>query len=351
MEIKRDLTPVNYTPGGMREVRGLTMHSMWGYFEGSRAWFKNSDAHASAHYLISAEGDILQMVREKDMAWHAGEYDSIPNFLKPNPNFYTIGIELEDKKDANWPYPEAQRKATSYLVKLLLKRYNLSEDRILLHKNLNPSRRSDPVGQFAIDWVLSGEYEAKESNDWIRSLNIFRDHRFNRIQGPEGNWEAYANAMVGNDIDGEVFRLDLKNAQEEIETLKRQRKRIIEEREEEREMHKNVQNRLNESVKQIELLQETIEELEKGGDDMKEKPKSPLKSKTIVASLAALFVVVGTLLGEQRMPEIEEMAAIIGLLGAIWGRITANQLVINPLRKWANASPKPSRSYSSTRVI
>lgn len=155
MTIKEDLTAVNFTPNGMKEIRGIVIHSMWGTFLGSVAWFRNTDSRASAHYLISQEGEIRQMVADKDMAWHAGIYDEpIPEWLLPNPNFYCLGIEFEDRREEDWPYPDAQRKAGAWLVGMLMDRYSIPKDHVVLHKDLNPSRRRDPVGEFSFDWLF-----------------------------------------------------------------------------------------------------------------------------------------------------------------------------------------------------
>lgn len=156
MEIKQDLIKVNFTPDGMKEIRGIVLHSMAGTQAGSIAWFKNPDAKASAHYCISKTGEIVQCVLDKDMAWHAGLYDEpIADWLKPNPNFYCIGIELEDEKNENWPYPDAQRKALAWLCVQLVNKYGIPLDHIVLHKETNPSRRHDPIGAFSKDWLFS----------------------------------------------------------------------------------------------------------------------------------------------------------------------------------------------------
>ncbi len=179
MTIKKDLTSVNFTPNGIKEIRGLVIHSMWGTQSGSLAWFKNPKAKSSAHYCISATGDIVQTVLDTDMAWHAGIYDKpIADWLRPNPNFFTLGIELEDKRDPHWQYPDKQRQAAAQLVASLIKKYNISKDRIVLHKDLNPSRRSDPVGAFSFEWLLGeGNIEISKST-------------FEKLVKNSTNWDA-----------------------------------------------------------------------------------------------------------------------------------------------------------------
>lgn len=158
MNIVNSLTTVNFNPGGMKAIKGIVLHSMWGTQNGSIAWFKNPQAQASAHFCISAVGEIVRVVNEEklDRAWHSGIYDAgkCPDWALTNPNDWCIGIELEDNRDANWQYPEEQRKALRELVSWLMDKYKIPQDHVLLHRNLNPSRRSDPVGAFSFDWLF-----------------------------------------------------------------------------------------------------------------------------------------------------------------------------------------------------
>ena len=68
-----------------KQVSAVVIHYTEGSYAGCISWFKNCDAEVSAHYVIrSADGQITQMVLEKDKAWHAR-----------SANGYTIGIEHE----------------------------------------------------------------------------------------------------------------------------------------------------------------------------------------------------------------------------------------------------------------
>ncbi len=162
MKIIEDFSALRYTPDVLARngVKALVIHSMDGFYNGSISWFKNPEGRGSAHYLISKEGEIRQMVREKDMAWHAGIYDEpLIDYLRPNPNHYTIGIELEDQGKADWKYPEAQQIAAAWLITMLMERYKLTKKNVHLHKELNPSRRSDPQGDFSRTWLFKNLQE------------------------------------------------------------------------------------------------------------------------------------------------------------------------------------------------
>lgn len=68
-----------------KQVKAVVIHYTEGSYAGCISWFKNCDAEVSAHYVIrSSDGQVTQMVREADKAWHAR-----------SANGYTIGIEHE----------------------------------------------------------------------------------------------------------------------------------------------------------------------------------------------------------------------------------------------------------------
>lgn len=182
MQIKEDLTPVNYTKGRSGyHIEGVVIHSMVGTQAGSISWFKNPDAKASAHYCISKSGEIVRTVKDEDFAWHAGrvsvKYENMPFVLKDNwdagvknPNFYTIGIELEDNKDVHWNYPEVQMEALRDLIKDLSAKYNipLKRSHIIMHKEVDPEWKSDPIGNFSIDklMIMLGDQKVADCTEW-----------------------------------------------------------------------------------------------------------------------------------------------------------------------------------------
>lgn len=62
-------TPVNYTAGGMLEVRGVVVHIMAGTLPGTESWFRNPDARASSHFGTGKDGQLRQWVDTRDRAW------------------------------------------------------------------------------------------------------------------------------------------------------------------------------------------------------------------------------------------------------------------------------------------
>jgi len=97
-----------------KEVSAVVIHYTEGSYAGAISWFKNCDAEVSAHYVIrSADGQITQMVREKDKAWHAR-----------TANGYTIGIEHEAYGDIWSFFTEEMYQSSADLVRSICSRYD-----------------------------------------------------------------------------------------------------------------------------------------------------------------------------------------------------------------------------------
>ncbi len=97
-----------------KEVSAVVIHYTEGSYAGAISWFKNCDAQVSAHYVIrSVDGQVTQMVLEKDKAWHAR-----------TANGYTIGIEHEAYGNV-WEYfTEEMYQSSANLVRSICSRYD-----------------------------------------------------------------------------------------------------------------------------------------------------------------------------------------------------------------------------------
>lgn len=120
--------------------------------EGALSWMVNPKSKVSAHYCIGTNGTIVQLVDEKDKAWHAGV--SAWNG-KHDLNECSIGIELVNLNDEKSFYPDEQIIALSELIAELIKRYPaITEERIVGHSQVAPGRKTDPGINFP--WVKLG---------------------------------------------------------------------------------------------------------------------------------------------------------------------------------------------------
>ena len=96
-----------------KEVSAVVIHYTEGSYAGCISWFQNCDAEVSAHYVIrSYDGQVTQMVREKDKAWHAR-----------SANGYTIGVEHEAYGDIISFFTHEMYASSADLMRNICSRY------------------------------------------------------------------------------------------------------------------------------------------------------------------------------------------------------------------------------------
>ena len=97
-----------------KDISAVVIHYTEGSYAGCISWFQNCDAEVSSHYVIrSSDGQVAQMVREADKAWHVG-----------TANGYTIGIEHEAYGDIISFFTEAMYHSSADLVHNICMRYD-----------------------------------------------------------------------------------------------------------------------------------------------------------------------------------------------------------------------------------
>ncbi|GAA5042910.1 hypothetical protein HNP84_002076 [Thermocatellispora tengchongensis] len=130
------------------KIDRIVIHVTQGSYAGSIAWFQNPRSQVSAHYVVrSKDGAITQMVREKDRAWHVGNY-----------NRRSIGIEHEGYvSDASW-FTDAMYRASAALTRSIADRYKIPKDRkhIIGHVEAPGATHTDPGKHW--DWARYMRY-------------------------------------------------------------------------------------------------------------------------------------------------------------------------------------------------
>lgn len=116
------------------------------------------EAGVSAHYLITEEGEVIQLVSEEKRAWHAGA--SYWRGVK-DVNSASIGIELDHPghDPANGGYrgfEEAQFEALIPLLARIVKDYDIARSNVVGHSDVAPLRKIDPGELFP--WERLSEY-------------------------------------------------------------------------------------------------------------------------------------------------------------------------------------------------
>ncbi|MEV7085778.1 N-acetylmuramoyl-L-alanine amidase [Streptomyces sp. NPDC093085] len=116
----------------------VVIHVTQETFPDARDIFQNPAKKVSAHYMVaSADGYIGQFVREKDVAWHAGNWDY---------NTRSIGIEHEGWVDRPEYFTDALYTASARLTAAVCDRYGIPKTRarIIGHSEVPNATHTDP---------------------------------------------------------------------------------------------------------------------------------------------------------------------------------------------------------------
>lgn len=167
---------------GSGDIDMVVIHTMEGSYSGSISWFQNCSAEASAHYMVrSSDGQITQMVKEEDVAWHAGNWDY---------NTRSVGIEHEGYTSDCSYYTDALYTASAALTADIAAREGVSLDRSHI---IGHSEVPDPDGS---GWGGSGHHtDPGDCWDW--------DYYMSLVEGGTGS--------SGGEIIGVVADSDIYN--------------------------------------------------------------------------------------------------------------------------------------------
>lgn len=131
-----------------RTIDILVIHSTYNASGGDRyntnAILKQFQRYrVAAHYLIDRQGTVFQLVRDSDIAKHAGR--SVLSDGSGNINSRSIGIELMN--DTTDSPTELQYNALTGLIAGLSARYPIRH--LVRHSDIAPGRKTDP---WNTDW-------------------------------------------------------------------------------------------------------------------------------------------------------------------------------------------------------
>tara|TARA_B100000886_G_scaffold331494_1_gene283069 strand:- start:97 stop:816 length:720 start_codon:yes stop_codon:yes gene_type:complete len=111
----------------------------------------NKSSKVSCHYFIKSNGEIIKIVPDLYIAWHAG----ISSWKKDKSlNSNSIGIEISNPGHA-YKYKNYSKKQITSIINLsknLKKKYKIKKENILGHSDIAPLRKKDPGEKFP--WEL-----------------------------------------------------------------------------------------------------------------------------------------------------------------------------------------------------
>ena len=107
----------------------------------------NFHSKVSSHYMIKNNGDIIIMVPDLYISWHAGKsrWKNLNSLNK-----YSIGIEISNPGH-NYNYNDFSKKQIQSLIKLskyLINKYKIKSENILGHSDIASERKKDPGEKF-----------------------------------------------------------------------------------------------------------------------------------------------------------------------------------------------------------
>ena len=145
-------------------------------------------SEVGCHYLIKNNGEIIKMVPDLYIAWHAGK-SSWKNYRSLNQK--SIGIEITNPGH-EYGYKRFTQKQISSLLKLsrfLIKRYRINPKNILGHSDIAVERKKDPGEKFPWEylsknkigvWHTLNKEELKE-NRKLKISKIEKNTFFNNL--------------------------------------------------------------------------------------------------------------------------------------------------------------------------
>ncbi len=115
-------------------------------------WLSRPESKVSCHYVITAGGEIIQMVAECQRAWHAG----LSSWHgETDINSASIGIEIDNPgHEFGLPgFPLRQMQAVAALSRDIMARNAIAPERVLGHSDIAPQRKIDPGENFNWAWL------------------------------------------------------------------------------------------------------------------------------------------------------------------------------------------------------
>lgn len=159
-------------------------------------------AQVSAHYVISEQGCVHQLVDEADRAWHAGAgaWGDITDV-----NSHSIGIEIANAGPLlNMPpFAAAQMDALTELMTGILSRWpEITPERVIAHSDMAPARKFDPGPKF--DWMRLARAGL---SIWPDARQVDADWNQFKIAATTFGYRAPTDDAAGWDAVLDTFRL------------------------------------------------------------------------------------------------------------------------------------------------
>ena len=187
------------------------------------------NSKVSCHYFIKKNGDIITMVPDKYIAWHAGKshWDKYSSLNK-----HSIGIEIQNnghgKNYRNFKLKQIN--SIIYICKNLQKKYKIKKKNVLAHSDISYDRKNDPGEKFPwislakkniCQWhnfknnylikLRNVKITTKERKQFYSNLNKYgyylKKGRINRRKLAIAFQRRFRNKLINGIVDKECFKI------------------------------------------------------------------------------------------------------------------------------------------------
>ncbi|MBK6010881.1 N-acetylmuramoyl-L-alanine amidase [Streptomyces sp. MBT53] len=133
-------SPANYRRADRPDDYGIdrvVVHVTQGSFRSAVKVFQDPAHGAAAHYIVREDGHITQMIRELDVAFHAGNREY---------NERSVGIEHEGFVEEASSFTDAMYASSARLTAAICRRYGIPVDRkhVIGHVEVPGTDHTDP---------------------------------------------------------------------------------------------------------------------------------------------------------------------------------------------------------------
>ena len=165
----------------------------------------NKQKKVSSHYLISQNGTVYNLVKDKFRAWHAGQafWQEIIDI-----NSVSIGIELDyNPRGKNNIYSLKMINSLKKLILKLQKNYKINKNNILAHSDIAPFRKKDPGKHFPWQSLSSSKLVISLKNVKKNEIRIMEKWFNNNNLKSKKHKTILALSLIGYDTR-EVYKND-----------------------------------------------------------------------------------------------------------------------------------------------